>query len=119
MKGASMPARAPLRSVPPPTPADSLIVLSEEDGYLVYRSSDPRVTFLVTGDPEKPACTCSGFQSAPEGDCEHIVAVFHETPSRPGALPNFQAARPVASTVKAAATPASAAPSSQAGPSLL
>lgn len=54
---------------------DPLAISQTEDGFRVYAAGEPGKTYLVTGSPEAPACTCSDFEHDGK-HCRHIVAVL-------------------------------------------
>jgi hypothetical protein len=40
-----------------------LIVLRGDDGFRVYSPANPAKSYIVSGDPEHPVCSCSEFRS--------------------------------------------------------
>lgn len=59
---------------------NEVFVLSQtEDGYRVYNPAFPSKSYIVSGSPESPACTCPDFESHqndPQWRCKHILAVL-------------------------------------------
>lgn len=59
---------------------NEVFVLSQtEDGYRVYNPAFPSKSYIVSGSPEAPACTCpdfEGHQNDPQWRCKHILAVL-------------------------------------------
>lgn len=57
---------------------DALIMTPTEDGIRVYAAADPKKSYLVSGLPERPHCTCPDFRlhaADPDWQCKHILAV--------------------------------------------
>lgn len=57
---------------------DALIMAPTEDGIRVYAAADPKKSYLVSGLPERPHCTCPDFRlhaADPDWQCKHILAV--------------------------------------------
>jgi hypothetical protein len=57
---------------------DALVMAPTEDGIRVYAAADPKKSYLVSGLPEQPHCTCPDFRlhaADPDWQCKHILAV--------------------------------------------
>lgn len=62
--------------------AEPLVISRTEEGFRVYAPSDPTKSYIVSGSPEAPACTCPDFQyheGDPDWVCKHILAVLDRT----------------------------------------
>jgi predicted nucleic acid-binding Zn finger protein len=60
---------------------ETLVISSTDDGFRVYSAANPGTTYLVSGSPEAPACTCPDFAyhcSEPGFRCKHIFAVLNQ-----------------------------------------
>lgn len=55
-------------------PTEPLVISRHEDGYRVFRSSNPQEIFFVSGGLAAPTCTCGA--SGRNGHCEHVLAVL-------------------------------------------
>jgi len=57
--------------------AEALVMAPTEDGIRVYAAADPKKSYLVSGLPEAPHCTCREFNQSDNSDwqCPHILAV--------------------------------------------
>jgi hypothetical protein len=53
-----------------------MIVSRMEDGFRVYSAREPQRQYLVSGEPDNPACTCDAF--AEDATCEHVRAVLDQ-----------------------------------------
>jgi len=56
----------------------ALVIAETEQGFRVYSPADPGKTYLVTGLPERPECSCPDFRlhrADPTWCCKHILAV--------------------------------------------
>lgn len=55
-----------------------LVIRKEPHGFNVYAASDPATSYVVSGVPEKPACSCGDvrYSSDPTFRCEHVKAVL-------------------------------------------
>ena len=66
---------------------ETLVISQTEDGYRVYSPAYPTKSYIVSGSPEAPACTCPDFEhhtGDPQWRCKHILAVLdhvHKTGS--------------------------------------
>jgi len=58
---------------------DMLVIARTDEGFRVYSPADPAKSYIVSGSPKAPVCTCAEFQYH-EGDpnwrCRHIRAVL-------------------------------------------
>ncbi len=58
------------------------LVISQVNGsFRVYSATKPGTTYMVSGSPEAPACTCPDFErhrSEPGFSCKHILAVLNQ-----------------------------------------
>jgi SWIM zinc finger len=55
------------------------VISQTEEGYRVYSPAYPTKSYIVSGSPEVPACTCPDFESHqndPQWRCKHILAVL-------------------------------------------
>jgi hypothetical protein len=70
---------------------EALVISRTEEGFRVYAPADPTKSYLVTGSPERPACTCSDYQGH-EGNpfwrCLHITAVLNQLDGPNGRQPD-------------------------------
>jgi hypothetical protein len=58
-----------------------LVISQTDEGFCVFSASSPGTTYLVTGNPEAPACTCPDFEyhrNEPHWRCKHIWAVLNQ-----------------------------------------
>ena len=58
---------------------EQFVVVQTDEGHRVYSPANPATTYLVTGIPESPACTCADFEyhaEEPDWRCKHIIAVM-------------------------------------------
>lgn len=61
--------------------AETFVISRTEEGLRVYSPTAPAKSYLVTGNPDEPACTCPDFQhhqEDPEWRCKHILAVLNQ-----------------------------------------
>ena len=59
--------------------AETLVISQTEEGFRVYSPAHPTTSYIVSGSPEAPACTCPDFEyhrGDPEWRCKHILAVL-------------------------------------------
>src|ERR1700746_3924278 len=55
----------------------SLVISRVDEGFRVYSVANPGQSYLVSGSPEAPVCTCPEFQNGTVGSrCRHIEAVL-------------------------------------------
>ena len=56
---------------------EALVMAPTEDGFRVYAAADPKKSYLVSGLPEEPHCSCAKFSQSgdPNWQCPHILAV--------------------------------------------
>ena len=55
------------------------VISQTEEGYRVYNPAYPTRSYVVSGSPEAPTCTCPDFESHqndPQWRCKHILAVL-------------------------------------------
>jgi hypothetical protein len=55
---------------------EPLVFSRTAEGIKVYSARDPKKSYLVSGSPEAPRCTCPDFQSHgsdPQWRCKHIL----------------------------------------------
>ncbi|HET8548425.1 MAG TPA: SWIM zinc finger family protein [Bryobacteraceae bacterium] len=58
---------------------ERLVVSRTDEGFRVYSASEPSRSYIVSGSPEQPSCTCPDFQhhnQDPDWRCKHILAVL-------------------------------------------
>src|SRR3990172_396266 len=58
---------------------ETLVISRTDDGFRVYDPAEPSKSYIVSGSPEHPSCTCPDFQYHDgQGDwrCKHILAVL-------------------------------------------
>lgn len=61
------------------TQNETLVISRTEDGFRVYSPSAPSKSYIVSGSPEDPTCTCLGFEQGAHGHhCKHIQAVLNQ-----------------------------------------
>ncbi len=55
-----------------------LVIRKESNGFSVYAATYPTTSYLVSGVPEKPTCSCGDvrYSSDPTFRCEHVKAVL-------------------------------------------
>jgi hypothetical protein len=54
------------------------VISQTEEGFQVYSPAAPSKSYLVSGIPDAPACTCPDFEAHhgdPDWQCKHILAV--------------------------------------------
>lgn len=59
--------------------AETLVISRTDEGFRVYSPAHPTTSYIVSGSPEAPACTCLDFethQNDREWRCKHILAVL-------------------------------------------
>ena len=57
----------------------TFVISQTDDGFRVYSPAYPTKSYIVSGSPEIPACTCADFehhQGDPDWRCKHILAVL-------------------------------------------
>lgn len=66
------------------------VISRTEEGFRVYSPAYPSNSYIVSGSPEAPACTCPDFQHH-EGDpawrCKHILAVLERVAKPDSCVP--------------------------------
>lgn len=58
---------------------EPLVISETEEGFRVYSPATPSKSYIVSGTPDEPTCTCPDFQAHapdPEWRCKHILAVL-------------------------------------------
>lgn len=58
---------------------ETLIISQIDEGFRVYSPAAPTRSYVVSGTPESPACTCPDFRfhrKDPDWRCKHILAVL-------------------------------------------
>lgn len=58
---------------------ETLVISQSEEGFRVYSPAYPTKSYIVSGSPEAPACSCPDFeyhQGDPDWRCKHILAVL-------------------------------------------
>jgi hypothetical protein len=60
--------------------SDTLVISRTEEGFRVYSPASPLNSYIVSGSPEEPLCTCLDFQHAGSVNwrCKHIEAVLNQ-----------------------------------------
>ncbi len=69
---------------------EPLVITQTDDGFRVYSPANPGQSYLVSGDPEAPRCTCPDFefhQADPQWRCKHILAALGQL-NKPREQPN-------------------------------
>jgi hypothetical protein len=64
---------------------ETLVIARTDDGFRVYSPANPGKSYVVSGSPEVPICTCPDFQyheGDPRWHCKHILAVLRQ-PEKP------------------------------------
>ena len=60
---------------------EPLVISRTDDGFRVYSPAEPSKSYVVSGSPEAPSCTCPDFQYH-QGDlqwrCKHILAAVNQ-----------------------------------------
>src|SRR5690242_17276778 len=57
--------------------AGPLVMLRSEEGFRVYSPGDPSRSYMVSGGPQHPTCTCPEFEHGRRDEhCAHIAAVL-------------------------------------------
>jgi SWIM zinc finger len=62
------------------------VISKTVEGFHVYSPAAPTKSYVVSGIPDTPACTCPDFQAHrgdPEWRCKHILAVLDKAPLVP------------------------------------
>ena len=72
--------------------SETFVISRTDEGFRVYNPAYPTKSYVVSGSPEEPQCTCPDFQTH-EGDpqwrCKHILAVLNNL-EKPKAKPDGQ-----------------------------
>lgn len=61
--------------------AEPLVIAQIAEGFRVFSATSPGTTYVVSGSPEVPACTCPDFEfhgGEPGFRCKHIIAVLNQ-----------------------------------------
>lgn len=59
---------------------ETLIISRVDDGFRVYSPANPNNSYIVSGSPEAPSCSCPDFQHAGSVNwhCKHIQGVIEQ-----------------------------------------
>lgn len=60
---------------------EPLVISQIDEGFRVFSAANPGTTYVVSGNPETPACTCPDFEhhrNEPGWRCKHIWAVLDQ-----------------------------------------
>jgi hypothetical protein len=69
-----------LGSSPSTAKKDTFVISRAEEGFRVYSPANPTRSYVVSGSPDSPACTCPEFQNGIVGErCRHILAVLNHS----------------------------------------
>lgn len=63
------------------TEKETLIISRVEEGLKVYAAAAPKNSYIVSGSPEAPSCTCPDFAyhaGDPQWRCRHILAALSQ-----------------------------------------
>ena len=72
---------------------EQLVISRTEEGFRVYSPAYPTKSYIVSGSPEAPACTCPDFehhQGDPEWRCKHILAVLEHVTRPDSSVPQTE-----------------------------
>jgi hypothetical protein len=70
---------------------EALVISRTDEGFRVYAPADPTKSYMVTGNPEQPVCTCpdyQGHEGNPFWRCRHITAVLAQLDTPNGSRPD-------------------------------
>lgn len=62
-------------------PEETLVISRVEEGFRVYSPANPMNSYIVSGSPEEPLCTCPDFEHHTGNlhwHCKHIKAVLEQ-----------------------------------------
>ena len=75
---------------------ETLVISRTEEGFRVYSPAYPTKSYIVSGSPEAPVCSCPDFehhQGDGEWRCKHILAVLEHVAKPDSCVPQTESHR--------------------------